>query len=66
MFSSANSSDLLINFISVMVVAIVGFVLVKKFLDNDYKLKLLDSKRNAHKDLLPLRLPPPVPNPPYL
>lgn len=48
--------EVLMYFIPAAIVLLAVYMLIKKFLDNDYKLRLLEVKRLIQKDVIPLRL----------
>src|SRR5260221_572226 len=48
--------DLLMYFIPALLVLGAMFLLIKKFLERDYRLKLIEAKQSMQKDMLPLRL----------
>jgi hypothetical protein len=49
-------TDSLLYVLPALVVAGGIFLLVRRFLDNEYRLRLLESRRTMLKDMLPLRL----------
>ena len=51
-----NISDVLLYFVPALLVIGAMFLLIKKFLDRDYRIKLIESKQLLQKDMLPLRL----------
>lgn len=53
---SKNIIDVLLYFIPALLVLGAMFLLIKKFLDRDYRLKLIETKQLLQKDVLPLRL----------
>ena len=48
--------EILLYFLPALVVLLAVYMLIKKFLDNSYKLRLLEAKRAIQKEVLPLRL----------
>ena len=48
--------ETLLYFVPALLVLGAMFLVVKKFLDNEHKLRLLDAKRAAQKETVPLRL----------
>ena len=56
MDQSKNIMDLLLYFIPAILVLGGMFMLVKKFLDNAYRLKLLETKKAMQKETLPMRI----------
>lgn len=48
--------DVLLYIIPALLVIGVTYLLIKNFLDRDYKLKLIETKQASQKDMLPLRL----------
>lgn len=53
---SKSVMDMLMYFIPAVLVLGGMFLLVKKFLDNTYRLKLLETKRAMQKETLPMRI----------
>lgn len=51
-----NVTDMLMYFVPAILVLGGMFLLVKKFLDNTYRLKLLETKRAMQKESLPMRI----------
>ena len=51
-----NIIDVLLYFVPALLVLGAMFLLIKKFLDRDYRLKLIEAKQLLQKDMLPLRL----------
>lgn len=51
-----NIGDVLLYFVPALLVLGAMFLLVKKYLDRDYRLKLIEAKQMMQKDMLPLRL----------
>jgi hypothetical protein len=49
-------TDVLFYFVPAILVMGAMFLIVKRFLDRDKQIRLLDMKREMHKDSLPLRL----------
>src|SRR5437870_3397430 len=49
-------SETLLYFVPALLVLGAVFLVVKKFLDNEYKLRLLEAKRAVQKETVPLRL----------
>ena len=49
-------TELLLYFVPALLVLVTAFFLIKKFLDDSYKLKLLEVRKASQKDILPLRL----------
>jgi hypothetical protein len=49
-------TDVLLYFFPAILVICAMFIVVKRFLDKDKQLRVLDMKREMHKDSLPLRL----------
>ena len=47
---------MLLYFVPALLVLGAMFLLIKKFLDRDYRLKLIEAKQLLQKDMLPLRL----------
>ena len=56
MDQSKNIMDILLYFIPAILVLGGMFMLVKKFLDNAYRLKLLETKKAMQKETLPMRI----------
>jgi hypothetical protein len=56
MDQSKNMMDMLMFFIPAALVLGGMFLMVKKFLDNSYRLKLLETKRLMQKETLPMRI----------
>ncbi len=56
MDSSKDIADILIYFIPALLVLGAMYLVVKRYLDRDYKLRLLEARQSAQKELLPLRL----------
>lgn len=49
-------SETLLYFVPAVLVLGSLYLMIKKYLDNDYKLRLLDAKRNVSKEMIPVRL----------
>ena len=56
METTKNLADALIYFVPALLVLMVVFMLIKKFLDRDYKLRLLDTKMSMQKNSMPIKL----------
>jgi hypothetical protein len=56
MDNTKDFSDTLLYFVPALLVVGGMFLLVKRFLDRDYKFHLLDAKRSMHKESMPLKL----------
>ncbi len=56
MDNTKDFTDVLLYFVPAFLVLAAVFMLIKRFLDRDYKFRLMDAKRNAQKDSLPLKL----------
>src|ERR1044071_3149142 len=56
MESSRDLSDTLLYFVPAALVLFVVFMLVKRFMDRDYKLRLMEMKESMQKNALPLKL----------
>jgi hypothetical protein len=56
MDTAGKITEVLLYFIPAALVLMAAFLLIKKFLDNDYKLRILDLKRTIQKETIPLRL----------
>ena len=48
--------EVFMYFIPAVIVLLTAFLLLKKFLENDYKLRLLEAKKNIQKDAVLIRL----------
>ncbi len=55
MDGSVKIGETLLYFIPAIIVAGAIYLLIKKYLDNDYKVRLLELKRAIHKETIPLR-----------
>ena len=51
-----NIIDVLLYFVPAVLVLGAVFLLINRFLDRDYQLKLIEAKQTSYKDILPLRL----------
>ncbi len=56
MDTQKNIVDVLLYFVPALLVLGAMFLLIKNFLDRDYRLKLIEAKQLLQKDMLPLRL----------
>jgi hypothetical protein len=50
-----NILEVLMYFVPAALVLMAAYMLIKKFLDNEYKIRLLEAKRSMQKDTIPLR-----------
>jgi len=56
MDSSKDWTDTLLYFVPATLVIVAMFMVVKRFLDRDYKLNLVNARQSMQKDALPLKL----------
>ena len=49
-------SDTLLYFVPALLVLGAVYLMLKRYLDNDYKLRMIDLKKSSQKDVIPLRL----------
>ena len=56
MDSISKLTDTLLYFVPALLVLGAVYLMIKKFLDNEHRLRLLESKANIRKDIVPLRL----------
>ena len=56
MDNTKDLSDALLYFIPAVLVLFAVFMLVKRFMDRDYKLRMLEAKVSMQKNSLPLKL----------
>lgn len=48
--------EVLLYFIPALLILVAAYMMVSKFLDKEYKIRLLEAKRDMQKDVVPLRL----------
>lgn len=53
---SRDISSILLYFIPALLIFVTAFFLIKKFLDNQHRLKIIEARLQTQKDMMPLRL----------